>query len=76
MFQGRSCVLRDACMIEDNTILPPDTIVPSFTRIGPSLQLVEELPECTPDLMIDFTKSYYQHFIPLDKKQSQMIKGS
>lgn len=56
-------------MIEDNTKLPPDTTVPSFTKIGPSLQLVEELPECTPDLMIDFTKSYYQHFIPIDAER-------
>lgn len=23
-----------------------------------------ELPECTQDLMMDITKSYYQHFLP------------
>lgn len=70
-FQGRRCILRDACMIEDNTILPPDTIVPSFTKVGPSLELYEELPECTSDLMTDYTKSYYQHFIPFDPKKQQ-----
>lgn len=25
-----------------------------------------ELPECTQELMIDFTKAYYQHFKPTD----------
>ncbi|KAL0272554.1 UNVERIFIED_CONTAM: hypothetical protein PYX00_005482 [Menopon gallinae] len=61
---GKRCVLKDCCMIEDNTILPPDTVVPSFCRVGPKTTLVDELPECTQDLMIDYTKSYYQHFIP------------
>lgn len=64
MLQGRRCVLKDGCMIEDNTILPPETVVPSFTRVGGSGTAVDELPECTQDLMIDFTKTYYQHFIP------------
>lgn len=26
-----------------------------------------ELPECTQDLMIDVTKSYYQKFLPLSQ---------
>ena len=26
---------------------------------------VGELPECSQDMMIDFTKSYYQHFTPV-----------
>nr|QBH72931.1 dynactin subunit P25 [Liposcelis bostrychophila] len=62
---GRRCVLKDGCMIEDNTILPPETVVPSFTRVGGSGVAVDELPECTQDLMIDFTKTYYQHFLPV-----------
>lgn len=55
-------------MIEDNTILPADTTVPSFCRVGPKATLVDELPECTQDLMIDFTKSYYQNFVPRPKE--------
>lgn len=52
-------------MIEDNTILPPETVVPSFTRYSGSPGVcVGELSECTQDLMIDFTRNYYQHFVP------------
>ena len=63
--QGRRCVLKDCSMIEDNTILPPETVVPSFTKFGGSPGLcIGELPECTQEMMTDFTRSYYQHFIP------------
>lgn len=52
-------------MIEDDTILPPETVVPSFTKYGGSPGLcIGELPECTQELMTDFTRSYYQHFTP------------
>ncbi|XP_025829241.1 dynactin subunit 5 [Agrilus planipennis] len=62
---GRRCHLRDCCVIEDNTILAPETVVPPFTRYSgsPGIQ-VGEVPECQQDLMIDFTRSYYQHFVP------------
>lgn len=65
LFQGRRCILKDCCMIEDNTILPPETVVPSFTKYdGSPGRCVGELPECTQELMTEFTRSYYQHFIP------------
>lgn len=65
LFKGRRCILKDCCMIEDNTILPPETVVPSFTKYnGSPGRCVGELPECTQELMTEFTRSYYQHFIP------------
>jgi len=63
---GRRCTIRDCCFIEDGTILPPETVVPAFSRYsGSPGRSVGELPECTQDMMIDFTKSYYQHFTPV-----------
>lgn len=62
---SRRCVLKDCCMIEDNTILAPETVVPPFSRYGGSPGLsVGDLPECTQDIMVDFTRSYYEHFVP------------
>ncbi|XP_076302510.1 dynactin subunit 5-like [Lasioglossum baleicum] len=61
---GRRCVLKDCCYIEDGAVVPPETIVPSFTRFaGNPAKCVEDLPECTLDLMLEFTKNYYQHFL-------------
>ncbi|CAG5073260.1 Similar to DCTN5: Dynactin subunit 5 (Pongo abelii) [Cotesia congregata] len=52
----------------DNAVIPPETIVPSFTKFsGNPAMAVEDLPECTLDLMVDFTKNYYQHFLPATK---------
>lgn len=63
--QGRRCVLKDCCYIEDGAVVPPETVVPSFTRFaGNPAKCVEDLPECTLDLMLEFTKNYYQHFLP------------
>jgi len=57
--------LKDCCVIDDNTILAPETVVPSFTRYNGNPGIQEnEVPECQMDLMIDYTKSYYQHFLP------------
>ncbi|KAF7994579.1 hypothetical protein HCN44_004051 [Aphidius gifuensis] len=65
---GRRCILKDCCYIEDGAVVPPETIVPSFTRFsGNPASPTEDLPECTLDLMVDFTKNYYQHFIPATK---------
>ncbi|ELU09048.1 hypothetical protein CAPTEDRAFT_176585 [Capitella teleta] len=62
---GRRCILKDCCAIADNTVLPPETVVPSFTVFSGSPGVfTSELPECTQDLMIDVTRSYYQHFKP------------
>ncbi|XP_007433964.2 dynactin subunit 5, partial [Python bivittatus] len=63
---GRRCVLKDCCRILDNTVLPPETVVPPFTVFSGCPGLFSgELPECTQELMIDVTKSYYQKFLPL-----------
>ncbi|XP_023237393.1 dynactin subunit 5 [Centruroides vittatus] len=63
---GRRCVLKDCCMIADDTVLSPETVVPAFSIYSGSPGLFSgELPECTQDLMIDYTKSYYQHFRPV-----------
>lgn len=52
-------------MVEDNTVLGPETVVPPFMRYGGSPGMpVGDLPECTQDLMQDFTRSYYEHFVP------------
>lgn len=62
---GRHCVLKDCCAIADNAILPPGTIVATYAVVaGSPGQVVNELPECTKDVMIDFTKSYYANFTP------------
>uniref|UniRef100_A0A9J7YV90 Dynactin subunit 5 n=1 Tax=Cyprinus carpio carpio TaxID=630221 RepID=A0A9J7YV90_CYPCA len=65
---GRRCVLKDCCKILDNTVLPPETVVPPFTVFSGCPGLFSgELPECTQELMIDVTKSYYQKFLPLSQ---------
>jgi len=62
---GRHCVLKDCCLIADNTVLPQGTVVPAFAVYSGSPGLFSsELPECTQDIMIDFTKGYYEHFKP------------
>uniref|UniRef100_A0AAZ3SK48 Dynactin subunit 5 n=1 Tax=Oncorhynchus tshawytscha TaxID=74940 RepID=A0AAZ3SK48_ONCTS len=63
------CVFQDGvCKILDNTVLPPETVVPPFTVFSGCPGLFSgELPECTQDLMIDVTKSYYQKFLSLSQ---------
>ena len=61
---GRRSILKDCCMLEDNTVLPPETVVPTFTVYSNSpAEATGELPECTEDIMVDYTKQYYKHFI-------------
>lgn len=60
---GKHCVLKDCCCITDGSVLPQGTVVASFAVYeGSPALLKEELPECTADIMIDHTKSYYEHF--------------
>lgn len=62
---GRRCILKDCCLIEDDSVIPPETVVPSFTRYGGSPGImVGKLPDPTQDIMMEFTRSYYQHFVP------------
>ncbi|XP_071455363.1 dynactin subunit 5 [Hetaerina americana] len=64
---GRRCVLKDCCMVMDGTVLPPEAIVPSFTKWSGSPGRMDpsgDLPECTQDIMANFTHSYYDHFLP------------
>ena len=66
--QSRSCILKDCCRIDDNTVLPPETVVPPFTVFSGSPGAQSgELPSSTQDLMIEATRSYYQHFKPQKK---------
>lgn len=63
-WQGRRCVLKDCCRIADNTVLPPETVVPPFAVMsGAPARHTADLPEATPDLMVDYTRSLYHHFI-------------
>jgi len=62
---GRRSILKDCCYIADNTVLPPEAVVPPFAVVsGSPGKIVSELPECTQDLMVDATKSFYVHFKP------------
>lgn len=41
------------------------TVVPAFAVYSGSPGLfVEDVPECTENLMVEYTKSYYEHFKP------------
>ena len=49
-------------------MLPPDTVVPPFTIFsGSPGTIAGELSSATQDLMIEATRSYYQHFKPIKK---------
>lgn len=64
---GRRSVLKDCCMVADNTVLAPETVVPAFAVYSGSPGLLNgELPECTQDIMVEFTKEYYLHFRQYD----------
>jgi dynactin-5 len=60
---GKHCILKDCCAIADGTVLPQGTVVAAFAvYYGSPGRVTSELPECTQDVMIDHTKSYYEHF--------------
>lgn len=60
---GRYCNLKDGCFIADNSVLPHCTNVPAFAVYsGSPAVFVSEMFESIPDVMMDFTKSYYQKF--------------
>lgn len=61
---GRRSVLKDCCALADGCVLPPDTVVPPFAIFaGNPGRMVGELPECTQDLMVDYTWNFYHSFI-------------
>lgn len=67
-------MLKDCCVIADNAVLAPETTVPSYMRFeGSPAKCSGELPECTQDSMIEFTKSYYEHFTAA-KNITQVLK--
>lgn len=61
--------MKDCCIIEDNAILPPETTVASYMRFKADGTIEggqgsDYVPVMMQDLMVDFTKSYYDRFIP------------
>ncbi|KOB73319.1 Dynactin 4 protein [Operophtera brumata] len=62
---GRFCIISKGSVIRPPFKKFTETVVPSFARYsGSPARLITTLPEATPDLMTEFTKSYYQHFLP------------
>lgn len=69
LLQGRRCVIKDCSIIEDGAILPPETTLASFMKFTKEGKIeggqgTEKVPAAMQDLMQDFTKTYYEHFIP------------
>ena len=61
-------------MIEDNTIVHPETDIPSPTHYtGRPAVRKDNLPDCTQDIMIDFTRNYYQHFLTKPKMNDEQV---
>jgi dynactin-5 len=61
-------VIKDCTIIEDNAVLPPETTLASFMKFNKDGTIeggqgTESVPAAMQDLMVDFTKSYYDHFI-------------
>lgn len=67
---GRRCTLKDCCIIEDGAVVPPDTTVASFMRFTADGQIeggqgnLTFVPSAMQEQMTEFTKSYYEHFVP------------
>ncbi|KAG4076189.1 hypothetical protein HA402_014738 [Bradysia odoriphaga] len=68
---GRRCVLKDCCIIEDGATVPPDTTIASFMRFtaAGTIEGGQGNPDFVPpgmqEQMTDYTKSYYEHFVPI-----------
>eukprot|EP00062_Callorhinchus_milii_P019913 gi/632975049/ref/XP_007904011.1/ PREDICTED: dynactin subunit 5 [Callorhinchus milii] len=62
--------IGDHVFIEEDCVVNAAQIG-SYVHIGKNCVIVRlfagELPECTQELMIDVTKSYYQKFLPLSQ---------
>ena len=62
-------MIKDCSIIEDGAILPPETTLASFMKFTKDGSIcggqgTESVPPAMLDLMVDFTKSFYEHFIP------------
>lgn len=72
--QGRRCVIKDCCIIEDGAVVPPETTVASFMKFTAKGTIEGDqgnpnfVPASMQDLMVDFTKSYYENFTPARAK--------
>lgn len=72
--QGRRCVIKDCCIIEDGAVVPPETTVASFMKFTAKGTIEGDqgnpnfVPASMQDLMVDFTKSYYENFTPVRAK--------
>lgn len=63
---GRNCILKDCCVITDGAVVPPGTTIPPFAIMsGNPAKITDEAPECMQDLMINYTREYYEHFKPM-----------
>ena len=62
-------MIKDCSIIEDGAILPPETTLASFMKFTKDGKIEggqggESVPPAMLEIMTDFTKSYYDHFIP------------
>lgn len=68
-FQGRRCTLKDCCVIEDGAVLPPETTVSSYMRYTAKGTIEGGqgnpyfVPAAMHDEMVNYTKSFYEHFV-------------
>ncbi|KAJ3194483.1 hypothetical protein HDU82_002451, partial [Entophlyctis luteolus] len=62
---GRFAIIKDCAKILDNAVIPPNCIIPSFSVYGGNPgTLIDELPECWPQLMEKQAKLFYSQFTP------------
>ena len=60
---GRRSTLKESCAIAPNSVVPPETIVPPYAYYsGQPALYVNDLPECTRELMTDYAETFYQNF--------------
>lgn len=63
-------MIKDCTIIEDGAILPPETTLASFMKFTKDGKIIGGqgndggVPPAMQDMMVDFTRSYYDHFIP------------